>query len=91
MNTGAQKEWTEAEDAILADRYAAQVPLYKIARELHVAQSTASMRLLTLGIKQKPVEPVRTERFTCGHCGTRSDAALDFGCGQCLPMRRIAA
>lgn len=36
-------------------------------------------------------EPVRTARWTCQNCGTRSDAALDFGCAACLPMRSAAA
>lgn len=87
----APREWTEAEDALLGDLFAAGTPLWKIGQKLHVAPTTASMRLRSLGLKNAIVEPIRTERFTCGHCGTRSDAVLDFGCGQCLPLRRSVA
>lgn len=89
--TNQPREWAEWEDALLADMYAAGNPIWKIAQKLHVSTTTASMRLMRLGLKQKAVEPLRIERFTCGHCGTRSDAALHFGCGQCLPLRRAVA
>lgn len=87
------REWTEAEDALLAELHAAGQPFWKIGQALHVATTTASMRARVIGLIP-PVDyslPLRTERFTCGHCGTRSDAALDFGCGQCLPLRRAVA
>ena len=39
----------------------------------------------------KEPEPLRTNRWVCQNCGTRSDAALDFGCRACRPMRSLAA
>ncbi len=87
------KQWTSEEDALLSSLYAAGQPFWKIGQALHVATTTASMRARVLGLIS-PVDhslPLRDARFTCGHCGTRSDAALDFGCGHCLPLRRMAA
>jgi hypothetical protein len=87
------KHWTAEEDATLTSLYAAGQPMWKIGQALHVAATTASMRARVLGLIE-PVDhslPLRDARFTCGHCGTRSDASLDFGCGHCLPLRRVAA
>lgn len=87
------REWTAEEDALLTGLHAQGQPMWKIAKALHVATTTASMRARVIGLMKPASEalPFRPERFACGHCGTRSDASLDFGCGHCLPLRRSAA
>lgn len=90
-DTFRPRQWTAEEDALLSRLYAAGEPMWKIGQALHVATTTASMRARVLGLVKVETVPVRDARFTCGHCGTRSDASLDFGCGHCLPLRRVAA
>lgn len=89
--TGEPREWREWEDALLTEMCAAGAPLWKIAQKLHVATTTASMRARVLGLRDAAVPIAGVERWNCGHCGTRSDAALDFGCSKCWPLRRAVA
>lgn len=90
-DTFRPRQWTAEEDALLSRLYAAGEPMWKIGQALHVATTTASMRARVLGLVEVEAVPARDARWTCGHCATRSDAPLDFGCAKCLPLRRMAA
>lgn len=86
------RTWTQQEDDFIRRRVAEGANYHAIAREMGVTYATVSGRGFNIGIRRE-VEPERTrvDRWTCGHCATRSDAPLDFGCAKCLPLRRMAA
>jgi DNA-binding transcriptional MocR family regulator len=87
--------WSDAETRVLEDGLRDGLTIRQIADQLGrpiwgVNNKAASLRQREFTVTKEP-EPVRQARWTCQNCGTRSDAALDFGCAACRPMRSLAA
>lgn len=86
------RTWSPEQDAFIRRRVAEGANYHAIAREMGVSPATVSARGFNIGIRRE-AEPERTrvDRWNCGHCATRSDAPLAFGCAKCLPLRGEAA
>lgn len=86
--------WSDAETQMLREGMLKGLSVQAIAAKLGRPLCGVSNKMKSIRQREasavKP-EPVRSPRWTCQNCNTRSDASLEFGCRACLPMRSAAA
>ncbi|KQM58769.1 MULTISPECIES: hypothetical protein [unclassified Sphingomonas] len=92
MKAFTPHDWSPAEDDTIRNLFAVGKTYHQIALALGLPIGSVSKRGYNLGLRRgEAVDIPASGRWTCGHCNTRSDAPLTFGCAKCLPLRRAAA